>query len=114
VNLRLLEGSYTNTKTERRSEDKNMIILWYFNWRTAPGEDKRKGLKEIYEKVKKAFEKTDVKFLGPYGPLNERWNYVWMFEAESFDKYMEVRMKLGPAPKEITNHVHKLLFPDQF
>jgi len=107
-------GGCTSTKTERRGEGKNMIILWYFNWRTAPGEDKSKGLKEFYEKVNKAFEKTDIKFLGPYGPLNERWNYVWVFEAESFDKYAEVWMALGSTPKEITNHVTTMLFPDQF
>ena len=108
-------GSNTNTKKERRGDETNMIILWYFNWRTPPGEDKWKGLKDYYEKVKKAFDQSGVKFVGPYAPLGDRWNFVWMFETESFDKYMEVFRSVGlPLPKEIDNNITRMIFPTTY
>lgn len=88
-----------------------MIIEICFQWETIT-----EGLREHYEIVKKTCEEEDgVEFMGLFGPLNERWNWVYMFKAESFDRLREVSGKwderYGGRPKQATNVIWKILIP---
>ncbi len=33
-----------------------------------------------------------------YGPLNEKWNYVGMFETESYDEFRRMTRKISRRP----------------
>ena len=54
-----------------------MIGLIYFDWNGPRG-----SVSEYGELLKKACEKTGVKFKGIYGPHNDKWNFAAMVEAE--------------------------------
>jgi hypothetical protein len=81
----------------------NFIVQVLFQWKGITD-----GLKEDYEKLKKAINEVDgVKFLGLYGPTNERWNWVYIFEVKerhkfwnAMDNWSELR---GGRPKQLTN-----------
>ena len=85
------------------------IIQVCFQWKGIT-----EGLKEHYELVKKVCaEKEGVKFMGLYGPLNERWNWVYMYKAESWEKYWEADRKFlselsGGRPKQATNLIYRM------
>lgn len=84
------------------------IIHICFQWKGVT-----EGLKKHYDAVKKTCEGMEgVKFMGLYGPYNERWNWVYMFKAESWEKLREASREwtelYGGRPKQATNLIHRL------
>ena len=84
------------------------IVQVFFQWKGIT-----EGLKVHYDAVKKVCgDEEGVKFLGLFGPYNDRWNWAYMFKAESWEKFREADMKIvklvGGRPKQITNLVYKL------
>ncbi len=57
-----------------------------------------------------AAEEVGTEYMGLYGSMNEKWNYVWLFEAKSFDHFMEMARKV-PRPPQMTHYITELLIP---
>jgi hypothetical protein len=82
-----------------------MKILLYFDWTGT-----RKELKDHDKKMQKSCLDTGVEHQGLYGSMNEKWNFVWIFEANSFDHFMEMSWKVPRAPQMI-HYITELLIP---
>ncbi len=82
-----------------------MKILLYFDWAGS-----RKELKDHDEKMRGAAEEVGTEYIGLYGSMNEKWNFVWLFEAKSFDHFMEMGRKV-PRPPQMTHYITELLIP---
>ncbi|HUS79217.1 MAG TPA: hypothetical protein VM050_11235 [Patescibacteria group bacterium] len=80
-----------------------MRILLYFDWSAT-----RKELKEWEDKIKVACDETKVTYMGLHGSMNEKWNYVGMFETDSFDEFQVMARKV-PRPKYMTHHITEIL-----
>jgi hypothetical protein len=85
-----------------------MKILLYFDW-SGP----RKEAKEHSEKMQVACRETGVEFLGTYGSMNQKWNYCYVFDAKSYDQFMEMARKV-PRPNHMTHYITELLIPITF
>ncbi len=48
--------------------------------------------------------------MGLYGSMNAKWNYVWVFQANSFDHFLEMSRKV-PRPVHMTHYITELLIP---
>ena len=81
-------------------------ILLYFDWVGT-----RKELKDHDQKMRKSCIETGVDHEGLYGTMNKKWNYVWVFEANSFDHFLEMSRKV-PRPQHMTHYITELLIPD--
>jgi len=84
-----------------------MKILLYFDWIGT-----RKELKEHDKKMQKSCIETGVEHEGLYGSMNAKWNYVWVFEANSFDHFLEMSSKV-PRPVHMTHYITELLIPSR-
>jgi len=84
-----------------------MIILLYFDWAGS-----RTELKEYSEKITNGCEKTGVRYMGLYGPMNVKWNYVGVFEAESYDRFLEMGRQVKRHPK-MSHHITEILMPQK-
>jgi len=82
-----------------------MKILLYFDW-----DGSRKELKEHDKKIQSACEETGVEYLGIHGSMNQKWNYLWMFDAKSYDHFMEMASKVN-RPLQMTHYITELLIP---
>ena len=82
-----------------------MKILLYFDWSGT-----RKELKDQDKKMQKSCLDTGVEHQGLYGSMNEKWNFVWVFEANSFDHFMEMSWKV-PRPPQMVHYITELLIP---
>ncbi len=80
-----------------------MIILLYFDWAGS-----RKELKEWDSKIAEACKVDDIKYLGLYGSINEKWNYVCLFDASSYDGFLEMARKVPRRPF-MTHYITELL-----
>ncbi len=80
-----------------------MIILLYFDWTGS-----RKELKEWNDRIVESCKNSGVKYNGLYGPHNEKWNFVSMFETESYDKFLEMGRKVIRSPS-MPHHIAKIL-----
>ena len=85
-----------------------MIVQICFQWETIT-----EGLKEHYEIVKNICEEEDgVEFMGLLSPYSERWNWVYMFMVDSWERFWEVRSKwderYGGRPKQATNVIYRM------
>jgi hypothetical protein len=89
---------------ERRGEER-MKILLYFDWIGT-----RKELKEHDKKMQKSCIETHVEHEGLYFSMNAKWNYVWVFEANSFDHFLEMSSKVS-RPVHMTHYITELLIP---
>lgn len=67
-----------------------MKVLVYFDWTGS-----RKELKEWVDTILEACGETEVEYEGLYGPLNEKWNYVAIFETESYDEFRRMTRKVS-------------------
>jgi hypothetical protein len=83
-------------------------ILLYFDW-----DGSRKELKAHDEKMKKAAEETKVEYLGLYGSMTEKWNYVWLFDTDSYDRFIEMAIKV-PRPNQLKHYIIEGLYPQKF
>lgn len=86
----------------------DFIVQVLFQW-----EGITEGLKEDYDIAKKACNEVDgVNFMGLYGPVNERWNWAYIYEAESREKFWKAMEKTselrGGRPKQVTNVIVRL------
>ena len=84
-----------------------MIILLYFDWNGS-----RRELKEWKDKLTESCENTGIKYMGLYGSMNEKWNYVCMFETESYDKFLEMCRNVGRPPR-MPHHISEILIPQR-
>ena len=82
-----------------------MMILLYFDWAGT-----RKELREHDKKMQKACEETGVQYLGIHGSMNQKWNFVWLFDAQSYDHFTEMTNKV-PRPTFMTHYITELLIP---
>ena len=82
-----------------------MIILVYFDWAGNGTE-----LKKWNEKFSETCEKFGFEFKGLYGPLNEKYNHVWIIEVNSIDKFIEMA-KTFNRPKVMTHFESEILIP---
>lgn len=80
-----------------------MIILLYFDWAAS-----RTELKEYHEKIREACDGVGVRFMGLYGSMNVKWNYVGMFEAESYERFLEMGRQVPRHPK-MTHYITEIL-----
>ncbi|MCX6642508.1 MAG: hypothetical protein NTV15_03870 [Candidatus Bathyarchaeota archaeon] len=82
-----------------------MKILLYFDWVGT-----RMELTEHDAKMKTAANETGVTYMGIYGSMNQKWNYVYVFEATSFDHFFAMTQKV-PRPVQMTHYISELLIP---
>ncbi len=82
-----------------------MRFLLYFDWAGT-----KKELKAHDAKMRKAAMETGVEYQGLYGSMTEKWNYVWLFESESYDAFIEMAKKV-PRPPQMTHYVTEGLYP---
>jgi hypothetical protein len=82
-----------------------MKILLYFDWSGT-----RKELKEHDTKLQQSCKETGVEYNGFFGSMNQKWNFVWLFDAKSFDHFMEMTRKV-PRPPQMTHYITELLIP---
>lgn len=77
-----------------------MIILSYFDY-FGPLEE----LAENLEKVKAVCAEMDgIKFKGQYVPHSRKYHFVRMFEADSYQKFLEMLSKGPPRDRKKTTH----------
>jgi hypothetical protein len=84
-----------------------MIFLLYFDWSGS-----RRELTEWNNRIKESCEIEDVKFMGIYGSMNEKWNHVSMFEAEGFEKFLKTVRRVG-RPPHMTHYITEILIPQK-
>ena len=82
-----------------------MIILLYFDWVGSS-----KELKEWETKINEACEKTGVEYKGLYGSMNEKWNYVSIFEAEDYGHFLAMG-KHVVRPQKMPHNITEVLLP---
>ena len=80
-------------------------ILLYFDWVGS-----RKELREHDAKLRKSCEDTGVEYMGLFGSMNQKWNFVWMFDVKSYDHFMEMTSKI-PRSLMMTHYITELLIP---
>ncbi len=98
---------YQGYKAAKEGRIEHLIILIYFDWF-----GNRTEFKEYNEKIKQACEKFGVRYLGLYGPMSVKWNYVSIFEADSFDGFLEMGRQVTPHPK-MPHHIAEILLPQK-
>ena len=82
-----------------------MIILLYFDWVGG-----FKELKEWETQMRDACVNSGVEYEGLYGSMNEKWNYVSLFEAESYEHYLAMEKKVARPPM-MTHNIVEVLLP---
>ena len=98
---------YQGYKADKEGRIDPLIILIYFDWM-----GNRTELKEYNEKIKQACGKFGVHYLGIYGPMNLKWNYVNIFETDSFDRFLQMGRQVPRHPK-MPHHIAEILFPQE-
>jgi hypothetical protein len=86
---------------------KDMKILLYFDWVGS-----RKELKEHDKRMQKACQDSGVEYMGIHGSMNQKWNYCWLFDARSYDHFMEMAARV-PRPPQMIHYVTEHLIPVQ-
>jgi hypothetical protein len=85
-----------------------LIILLYFDWMGTTRE-----LKSWEGKIKASCQKTDVDYKGLYGSFNEKWNFVCIFKAETFENFLEMGKHVVRHP-QMPHHITEILMPQNF
>lgn len=85
-----------------------MIVLLYFDWTGTTRE-----LKSWEDKIKESCQKTGVEYKGLYGSFSEKWNFVSIFKAETFDNFLEMGKHVVRHPK-MPHHIAEVLMPQNF
>lgn len=85
-----------------------MIVLLYFDWTGTTLE-----LRAWENKIRESSEKTGVDYKGLYGSFNEKWNFVSIFKAETFDNFLEMGRHVVRHPK-MPHHTVEILIPQNF
>ena len=84
-----------------------MIILVFFDW-NANG----KELKKWTQQFKEACDKNDMTFKGLYMPIGQKFNFTWMIETDSVDKYIETTKSLK-RPLAMTHFITEVLLEQE-
>lgn len=82
-----------------------MMILLYFDWIGSS-----KELKDWETKIRGSCEKTGVEYVGLYGSMNEKWNFVSIFKTDSYDRFLEMGTNVVRHPK-MPHHIAEVLIP---
>ena len=85
-----------------------MIILVNFDW-NANG----KELKKWTQQFKVACNNNGMTFKGLYIPLGQKFNFTWMIESDSIDKYIETTQALM-RPPAMTHFITETLIEQEF
>jgi hypothetical protein len=78
-----------------------MIAHYYFDWKGP-----RETVNEYGEKLAKACKKTGAKFMGMYGPGQDKYHFVAMLKAENMNEGFKPFQEAG-RPKEMYHVVFK-------
>ncbi len=82
-----------------------MIILVFFDW-SATG----KELKRWNNTFKEACEKHGMTYKGLYGPMGQKFNFTWIIESDSVDKFIETTKSVS-RPPAMTHYIIEVLIP---
>jgi hypothetical protein len=82
-----------------------MKILLYFDWVGG-----FKELREWENKIRDACVNSGVEYEGLFGSMNEKWNYVGIFEAETYEHYLAMEKKVARPPM-MTHNIVEVLLP---
>ena len=82
-----------------------MIILLYFDW-----VGRFKELKEWETKIRDACVNSGVEYKGLFSSMNEKWNYVSIYEAESYEHYLAMEKEV-PRPRMMPHNIVEVLLP---
>jgi len=82
-----------------------MIILLYFDWVGG-----HKELKEWETKIREACVNSGVEYEGLFGSMNEKWNYVSIFEAEAYENFLAMGKKVA-RPQMMPHNIVEVLLP---
>ena len=61
-------------------------------------------------KIKEACGKTGVEYMGLYSSMNEKWNYVSIFETEAYGNFLAMGKKVV-RPQEMPYNIAEVLLP---
>ncbi|UCH57309.1 MAG: hypothetical protein JSV18_08265 [Candidatus Bathyarchaeota archaeon] len=90
-----------------RGKGVTMIILLYFDWIGSC-----KELKDWEDKIAESCSRTGVEYRGLYGSMNEKWNFVSVFETDGYDRFLEMGRKVVRHVK-MPHHITELLLPQK-
>ena len=82
-----------------------MIILVFFDWSASV-----KELKIWNGQFKEACEERGMTFKGLYGPMGQKFNYTWIIESDSVDKFIETTSAVN-RPAAMTHYIIEVLIP---
>ena len=82
-----------------------MMILLYFDW-----VGNSKELKEWESQIIEACEKTNIEYIGLYGSMNLKWNYVSVFEAEAYESFLTMGKNVV-RPQKMPHNIVEVLLP---
>lgn len=82
-----------------------MIILVFFDWSSSV-----KELKSWNGQFKEACEERGMTFKGLYGPMGQKFNYTWIIESDSVDKFIETTSAVN-RPAAMTHYIIEVLIP---
>jgi hypothetical protein len=82
-----------------------MKIFLYFDWIGS-----RKQLRLHDNKIQKAASEVGVDYLGIHGSMNQKWNFCWVFDAKSYDHFMQMTAKV-PMPPQMPHYITEFLIP---
>ena len=82
-----------------------MLIFLYFDWLGSSTE-----LKEWEIKITEACVNTDVEYNGLFSSMNEKWNYVSIFETEVYGNFLAMGKKV-PRPPLMPHNIVEVFLP---
>jgi len=82
-----------------------MIILVFFDW-SATG----KELKRWNNQFKEACEEHGMTYKGLYGPMGQKFNFTWIIESDSVDKFIKTTQSVN-RPPAMTHYITEVLIP---
>jgi hypothetical protein len=82
-----------------------MIILVFFDWNI-----NGKALQKWNNQIKEACEKHGMTYKGLYGPMGQKFNFTWIIESDSVDKFIDT-MKSVSRPPAMTHYMTEILIP---
>lgn len=82
-----------------------MMVLLYFDWVGSS-----KELKAWEAKIKESCEKTGVEYMGLYGSMNEKWNFVSILKAEAYGDFLAMGKKVVRHQK-MPHNIAEILLP---
>ena len=79
-----------------------MIGQIYFDWK-----GKRETVKEYGKKLEEACKKTGAKYLGLYGPHQDKWNFCAMIEVDSINDVTRTFQESGGMSENMPHAIFK-------